>query len=93
MNADLLGDTGDIQRKLEQIAKDPKLNNDEKMRESAKVILPTLKKVNSFFILAIASSYIKNAYGQMKTMAATKNPQEREENSWVQMGIHSKTQC
>lgn len=75
MNANLLGDTSDIQRKLEQIAKDPKLNNDEKMRESAKVVLPMLKKVNSFFVLAIASTYIKSAYGQMKTMAATKNPQ------------------
>lgn len=75
MNANLLGDASDIQRKLELIAKNPKLNNNEKMRESAKVVLPTLKKVNSFFVLAIASSFVKKAYGQMTAMAATKTPE------------------
>ncbi len=75
MNANFLGDIEGTKRRLEQIAKDPNLTDKEKTREGAKAILPILKNVNSFFVLAIASTYIKSAYGQMKTMAATKNPQ------------------
>lgn len=75
MNANFLGDIEGTKRRLEQIAKDPNLTDKEKTREGAKAILPILKNVNSFFVLAIASGYIKNAYGQMKTMAATKTPQ------------------